>query len=409
MKHARSSWLIGLAALLATSVACERTTPADRTAEQAPTTQTATPDEARTDAGITTAVQARLYSEDAVRGQRIHVSTNNGVVTLQGQVDSESARQEAVRATQAVEGVSRVDDQLQVGTATADARPTAAPDDRRGPADRSGEPGAAERMNAGWITTKIQAQYFVNPEINPFNIDVTTTSDGVVTLRGRVESASDREEAVRIARATEGVVRVEDQLRVGAETVATTGTNEGERSAMPAQPDAWITAKIQSKYFLDDEVKGRRVDVDTKDGVVTLRGTVNSDAQRRQALALARTTDGVIDVRDELTVNPASDADPVPNLPEGTREAGDRARDTAARTGDAIEDTWITTKIQSKFFLDDVVKGSRVNVDTRNGVVTLKGQVESEEARKMAEAIARDTEGVARVVNQLTVGPPSNR
>ena len=78
----------------------------------------------------------------------------------------------------------------------------------------------------------------------------------MVTLRGRVESAADRDEAVKIARNTDGVVRVEDQLRIGDDTVATTGAKEGEGEA-PVQPDAWITAKIQSKYFLDDEVKGR--------------------------------------------------------------------------------------------------------------------------------------------------------
>jgi osmotically-inducible protein OsmY len=163
------------------------------------------------------------------------------------------------------------------------------------------------------------------------------------------------------------------------------------------QPDAWVTAKIQSKYFLDDDVKGRRVDVDTNDGVVTLRGTVNSESQRRQAVALARNTDGVVDVRDELTVNPAAEAaDPVPHLP-------DRSREAMQRGASSVNDTWITTKIQSKFFLDNAVKGYNVNVDTSNGVVTLKGQVESEAAKQAAESIAKDTEGVTRVVNQLTI------
>ena len=49
------------------------------------------------------------------------------------------------------------------------------------------------------------------------------------------------------------------------------------------------------------------------------------------------------------------------------------------------------------------MKGTKVSVDTRNGVVTLKGEVESDEAKKAAESIASDTEGVKRVINQLTI------
>ena len=69
-------------------------------------------------------------------------------------------------------------------------------------------------MQPAWITTKIQAQYFVNREIKPWNIDVTTHSNGVVTLEGEVDTAQDKAEAVRIARETEGVSRVVDHVTI---------------------------------------------------------------------------------------------------------------------------------------------------------------------------------------------------
>jgi osmotically-inducible protein OsmY len=46
-----------------------------------------------------------------------------------------------------------------------------------------------------------------------------------------------------------------------------------------------------------------------------------------------------------------------------------------------------------------------VNVDTRNGVVTIKGTVPTEAAKRAAETLASETDGVVRVVNQLRVDP----
>jgi hyperosmotically inducible periplasmic protein len=63
----------------------------------------------------------------------------------------------------------------------------------------------------------------------------------------------------------------------------------------------------------------------------------------------------------------------------------------------------ITMKIQAKYADDNVVKGTNIDVDTANGVVTLKGQVDSLRERDAAEQLARETAGVKRVVNQLKV------
>jgi osmotically-inducible protein OsmY len=62
-------------------------------------------------------------------------------------------------------------------------------------------------------------------------------------------------------------------------------------------------------------------------------------------------------------------------------------------------------KIQSKYFIHDEIKSRKVDVDTRNGVVTLKGSVPSATAKGAAEVIAKDTDGVSRVINQLEIEP----
>jgi hyperosmotically inducible periplasmic protein len=423
MTSRSNAWAVAIAVVaLLGAGACNRAE--ERSAEQPAATYGPATD-GPSDTVITTNVQAQYYADQTVRGRQIDVSTNNGVVTLRGAVETEQAKQHAVEVARRVEGVREVRDELRVEQQVAERSEAGTPP---ASAAREGRPelGTARETreddrNPGWITTKIQAQYFVTPDVRPWNVDVTTTSDGVVTLSGEVESAEGRRKAVEIAQTTEGVTRVEDQLRIRTETAATAGeatdadadadararrdreaddTTERDRGSAAPLGDTWITAKIQSKYFLDDEVKGREIDVTTMNGAVTLSGTVGSEAEKRQALALARNTDGVRTVNDQLRVEQAA-----------TGTAGGAAGDTPGRTDwdvpgveNPFGDEWLTTKIQSKFFLDQSVKGSDINVDTREGVVTLKGQVASEEARRTAEQIARGTAGVQRVNNQLQVG-----
>lgn len=86
------------------------------------------------------------------------------------------------------------------------------------------------------------------------------------------------------------------------------GAKIGEDAAVAAQKtedtlsDAGLTAKIKSKMALDDSVRSRSIDVSTTDHVVTLRGTVRSDAEHDRAVQLARETNGVTRVVDQLTI-----------------------------------------------------------------------------------------------------------
>jgi osmotically-inducible protein OsmY len=76
----------------------------------------------------------------------------------------------------------------------------------------------------------------------------------------------------------------------------------------------------------------------------------------------------------------------------GTRDAGPW-----------LDDGVVTSRIQAKFFLDPGIKMRRIDVDTEAGVVTLRGEVASENERAQALILARTTEGVERVEDALTV------
>jgi osmotically-inducible protein OsmY len=86
-------------------------------------------------------------------------------------------------------------------------------------------------------------------------------------------------------------------------------------------------------------------------------------------------------------------------------QVAEKSKEAASAAGVVVTDGWTTTKVQAKFADEPVLKGSDINVDTHDHVVTLMGTVRSGEAKARAAVVARDTARVARVVNQLVVKP----
>lgn len=165
-------------------------------------------------------------------------------------------------------------------------------------------------------------------------------------------------------------------------------------TAACAKSDVGITTSVKSRLAADDMVKAYQINVDTKNRVVTLTGEVPSQAAKESAVKIARSTDGVSSVVDNLTIAVA-----------GTdRGLGDATAATAGRAGEVASDAMLTSSIKTKFLADPNVSGLKIDVDTTNGVVTLTGNVKTAAEKAEALRIARDTDGVKTVVDRLTVG-----
>jgi hyperosmotically inducible periplasmic protein len=185
-----------------------------------------------------------------------------------------------------------------------------------------------------------------------------------------------------------------------------------------ALSDAWLTTQIQAKYFADREIKARYIDVSTRDRVVTVSGYVQSDDARRRALEIAKQANGVREVQDRLLIGRAPEQADRSLPSESITPSGHETPPTSANqpaptsgnqppastdAGGAIDDARITATIQAKYFVTADVKGRNIDVDTRAGVVTLKGEVGSEREREEALRLARESPGVQRVEDMLTV------
>jgi hyperosmotically inducible protein len=115
------------------------------------------------------------------------------------------------------------------------------------------------------------------------------THDGRTTIERPVGTTGTLPQ-VDTTRAREAGAQIGEKVAVGAS------------AAQRAVENAALTAKIKSKMALDDTIKASDINVDTADGVVTLSGTVRSEAERTRALQLARETAGITKVNDRLVV-----------------------------------------------------------------------------------------------------------
>jgi hyperosmotically inducible protein len=85
------------------------------------------------------------------------------------------------------------------------------------------------------------------------------------------------------------------------------------------------------------------------------------------------------------------------------------AGDMGERNRQPGKDSWLTAKTKIALFADDRVKGRQINVETSKGTVTLRGKVDSAEAKMAAEDIAKGIDGVQSVKNDLQVVAPGKR
>jgi len=162
-------------------------------------------------------------------------------------------------------------------------------------------------------------------------------------------------------------------------------------AAPEGRTDDAIKDRIEHRLATDASVKKYDISVKVNNGAVTLDGSVATDAQKAEAARLAKVS-GVMKVDNDIKVD--KDVD---------RTLGERTKSGLNKTGEAITDAWITAKVKWFFVGEDSLKDSDINVDTSNHVVTLKGTVASAVGKARAVQLARDTDGVSRVDDQLVV------
>ena len=170
--------------------------------------------------------------------------------------------------------------------------------------------------------------------------------------------------------------------------------SEPDRSLGETIDDASITAGVKSELLADKRTEGFDINVDTRNGNVTLRGGADTLADKLAATELARKVKGVRSVDNDIVV--AADGSER-RQDANTATASGEVREAAEEAGDEVSDAWITGKVKSQLLADDVTPGLKIDVDTEDRIVSLKGTVPSLTARNEAIRIASHTKGVRTV------------
>lgn len=222
----------------------------------------------------------------------------------------------------------------------------------------------------------------LNRNLSPFTIDVDVEGETAI-LTGTVDSELDKELAEQVAMEVDGITQVDNRLEVDEQA----GRGEERDRGMGGRvDDATLTATIKSKLLWNRRTQGLGIRVESENGVVTLSGDVDSSETRELAERIARDTDQVREIHNQLNVSETAGSDFT-----GT------ARDAAHSAGDALSDAWVTSKVKSSLLFSRDLSGTDISVDTDGGRVRLNGAVDSEAEKELAISTAEGIRGVTEV------------
>ena len=228
-------------------------------------------------------------------------------------------------------------------------------------------PAQAENMDDS-IEAAVKASHVFTNYLKDDDIKVQVKG-GEVTLTGSVVSESHKTMAGETVSNLPNVKGVDNQLAVK-------GNQPSEMS------DAWLLTKVKSTLLFHRSVSVT-TDVDVKNGIVTLGGAADNQAQKELTTEYAADIDGVKEVRNEMT------------LATATAEK--------QTMSDKIDDASITTMVKMTLLGHRSTSALNTSVTTRDGVVTLSGKADNQAEIALAGKLAKDVNGVQSVQNNMTV------
>lgn len=164
-----------------------------------------------------------------------------------------------------------------------------------------------ENAKDAWIDGKAEATLLFNGNLDSFDIN-TDVRQGKVILTGKVSNSVDKKLAEELVANIDGVTSVDNRLTVVADQRPADvdefedDLKEGVDKGVSALTDAKIATVVKTRLLLDSDISGFDIDVDVSNGQVTLSGSVDTDAMRDLAEAIAENTDDVTGVVNQLTV-----------------------------------------------------------------------------------------------------------
>jgi osmotically-inducible protein OsmY len=237
------------------------------------------------DARLEGALQTALSLNRMLNPFRIEVVVDGTQARLSGEVENAVERQLAEHVALATRGIEQVDNQLRIN-----AQLVERPLELRA---------YAQRLEDATLAAVIRARLLWSRTTEKAPIEVQS-SEGVVTLRGRVDSAEAKELAGVVARTTDGVHLVNNLVSLDTAAMAKARENPVGAPTGPQPSDSWIVDKIQNSFRFSRNLDGLNLKVASEEGMVRLSGEVVSSEQKTIAVDIARQIIGVRGVGADL-------------------------------------------------------------------------------------------------------------
>lgn len=223
-----------------------------------------------TDSRIESSARQSYVFKTYLKDDDIKIVANEGAVTLTGLVSEDSHKTLAHETVAGLPGVKTVDNRLEIK-------------------------GAAPSANSdAWLRNKVKATLLFHRSVSAGKTEVDV-KDGIVTLRGKADSQSQKELTAEYAKDVEGVKDVHNELTV-------TKAPEKKRTAGEKIDDSSITAQVKMTLLYHRSTSALHTKVTTKNGVVTLRGEAGNTAEAKLATKLAGDVHGVNRVKNRMTI-----------------------------------------------------------------------------------------------------------
>lgn len=255
---------------------------------------------------------------------------------------------------------------------------------------------AAYAQTDAVVTANVKSRIAADDLVKSVELNVTT-EDHVVTVTGTVPTKAAKDRVLSITRATSGVTSVVDKLTVkdvtAADKTAAQKAAGGVEKGVDKSADAVGTAAHTSAKAVD---KSKEKVGDAADKTGDALGTAAKATGNAIGTAAQKTASAIGIAADKTKDATAKAADK-------TEDATASADKKAGTTGQVVSDAAITSAVKTKLLGDGTTPGLKVDVDTEDGVVTLHGDLATAAQRTTALRLARETKGVTRVVDKLTV------
>ncbi|MDX1694294.1 MAG: BON domain-containing protein [Ketobacteraceae bacterium] len=164
-----------------------------------------------------------------------------------------------------------------------------------------------DNMNAmferGLLQGKVEASFLFNENLNAFDISTSIQKDKAI-LSGHVSNELEKDLATHVALNVEGINEVENNIIVDEEKSLAKNLKEVKAAVSEVANEARIITTIESKYAVNGHLSALGIDVNANGNRVILSGTVTSALHRDMAELIAKNTEGVAAVDNQLRIDP---------------------------------------------------------------------------------------------------------